>query len=110
MHRGDIRQVLDTKWKLLDSQVANGKDKYGLSQQDFYQMYAYGQKYQAGRGDMMLIYPRHTKFTDPLPCFYFDENFRLWAVPFCIEHDQLATGEWSEAFPSLAYRDCEDNN
>ena len=35
--------VLDTKWKLLDGLKANGSDKYGLSQGDFYQLQAYGQ-------------------------------------------------------------------
>ena len=37
------RCVLDTKWKLLDS--SQRADKYGLSQSDFYQLFAYGQKY-----------------------------------------------------------------
>lgn len=99
--RGDITQVLDTKWKLLDSQAANGKEKYGLSQQDFYQMYAYGQKYQAGTGDMMLIYPRHSRFSAPLSRFDFDEHLRLWVVPFCIETDQLICGDWVPAFDAL---------
>ena len=36
------RLVLDTKWKLLDSTKANGSEKYGLSQADFYQLDANG--------------------------------------------------------------------
>jgi 5-methylcytosine-specific restriction enzyme subunit McrC len=42
--------VLDTKWKLLDGLKANGTDKYGLSQSDFYQLQAYGQSYLDGQG------------------------------------------------------------
>jgi 5-methylcytosine-specific restriction enzyme subunit McrC len=37
-------------------------------------MFAYGQKYLHGKGDMMLIYPRH-RFETPLPVFRFDEEF-----------------------------------
>ena len=49
--------VMDTKWKLLDSRKNNGTDKLGLSQADFYQMFAYGHKYLQGSGDIVLIYP-----------------------------------------------------
>ena len=42
--------VLDTKWKLVDGLKANGTDKYGLSQSDFYQLQAYGQSYLDGQG------------------------------------------------------------
>jgi 5-methylcytosine-specific restriction enzyme subunit McrC len=101
LYREGARQVLDTKWKLLDMHSGNSKDKYGLSQQDFYQLFAYGHKYQAGVGDMMLIYPRHSRFTDSLPCFHFDEHLRLWVVPFCIEQDRLIRGEWGPAFEVL---------
>ena len=38
--QGAQRWVLDTKWKLLDE--ADRRGKYGLSQSDFYQLYAYG--------------------------------------------------------------------
>ncbi len=48
---GDTAFVLDTKWKLLNINIAN----YGISQADMYQMYAYGKKYKADK--VMLIYP-----------------------------------------------------
>lgn len=99
--RDSIKQVLDTKWKLLSEVAATSEAKYRLSQQDFYQLFAYGQKYQQGRGDMMLIYPRHTDFTQPLPCFHFDSELRLWVVPFCTEQDKLLAGEWQGMFPAL---------
>lgn len=90
--------VLDAKWKLLDTQLANSTDKYGISQSDLYQMFAYGQKYLQGRGNMMLIYPRHPEFAAPLPPFHFDSQLALWCVPFDVEHGVLVGGEWQHYF------------
>lgn len=83
--------VLDTKWKLLDGLKANGTDKYGLSQADFYQLQAYGLSYLDGAGDVVLIYPRTDAFADPLPVFNFPKTrgMRLWVLPFCFEKRQL---------------------
>lgn len=56
IHDGErVLQVLDTKWKLLNGEKTSGSDKYQLSQADFYQLYAYGQHYLNGRGDVVLI-------------------------------------------------------
>jgi 5-methylcytosine-specific restriction enzyme subunit McrC len=44
--------VLDTKWKLLNSDEPYN---YGISQSDLYQMYAYAKKYEAH--SIILIYP-----------------------------------------------------
>ena len=83
--------VLDTKWKLLDGLKANGTDKYGLSQGDFYQLQAYGLSYLDGAGDVVLIYPRTDAFTDPLPVFDFPKTsgMRLWVLPFCLKERRL---------------------
>ena len=83
--------VLDTKWKLLDSLKANGTDKYGLSQGDFYQLQAYGQSYLYGQGDVVLIYPKTAAFEQPLPVFKFtkSDELRLWVLPFCLDSRQL---------------------
>ena len=43
--------VMDTKWKVLDS----NKQYYGIKQSDMYQMYAYMRKY--GAENVTLIYP-----------------------------------------------------
>jgi 5-methylcytosine-specific restriction enzyme subunit McrC len=85
------RLVLDTKWKLIDGAKANGTDKYGLSQGDFYQLYAYGQAYLDGEGDVVLIYPKTDAFDRPLPVFYFPKSrgLRLWVLPFCLLRCQL---------------------
>lgn len=86
--------VLDAKWKLLDSRADDSLRKYGISQTDLYQMFAYGQKYLHGKGNMMLIYPRHQCFATPLPVFRFDEDLSLWCVPFDLESAELVKGEW----------------
>lgn len=79
--------VLDTKWKLLDAGKSDGSEKYGLSQSDFYQVYAYGQYYLGGQGDVGLIYPRTEAFSAPLEVFTFPQSvgLRLWVLPFCLE-------------------------
>ena len=79
--------VLDTKWKLLDSLNSNRKDKYGLSQSDFYQLQAYGLSYLDGKGDIFLIYPKTDTFQQPLPVFEFPKisALRLWVLPFCLK-------------------------
>lgn len=87
IERADERWILDTKWKLLDAQ--NKGEKYGLSQADFYQLYAYGKKYLSGAGQMMLIYPKRKSFYKPLPVFDFGDGLSLWAVPFDLERGQL---------------------
>ncbi|WP_220719117.1 McrC family protein [Agarivorans litoreus] len=78
--------VLDTKWKVLDQSKDNGSDKYGLSQADFYQMFAYGQKYLNGQGNMFLIYPANDKFQTPIEqSFKFSAQLTLWVVPFYLD-------------------------
>ncbi|OOQ44575.1 2-keto-D-gluconate dehydrogenase [Pseudomonas fluorescens] len=84
--------VLDTKWKLLDGSKANGTDKYGLAQADFYQLHAYGQGYLGGKGDVVLIYPKTENFKHPLPVFDFHQKrgLSLWVLPFCLKTKTLA--------------------
>ena len=85
------RLVLDTKWKLINSQLATGSDKYGLNQGDFYQLHAYGQYYLDGQGDVVLIYPKTESFAKPLPVFEFPKanGLRLWVLPFCLRDKRL---------------------
>jgi 5-methylcytosine-specific restriction enzyme subunit McrC len=83
--------VLDVKWKRLDAAKDNGKDKYQLSQSDFYQMYAYGHHYLDGQGAIVLIYPKTDAFAKPLPFFDFPKTagMRLWVLPFCLDTRKL---------------------
>ena len=84
---GSRRWVLDTKWKLLDA--GNRKDKYGLSQGDFYQLFAYGQKYLNGSGSLALIYPRTKAFSAALDRFDFGGGLRLEVLPFDLDREEL---------------------
>lgn len=83
------RSVLDTKWKIIDESAGSTRDKYGLNQADFYQMFAYGQRYMNNTGDMFLIYPGSLRFTGQLEPFHFSEALRLWAIPFDLATDTL---------------------
>lgn len=75
--------VLDTKWKRINPEST---DKFDLSQADFYQMFAYGQKYLEAKGTLILIYPQTVSFQKPLEGhFAFSESLRLWVLPFKID-------------------------
>ncbi|RXJ71673.1 restriction endonuclease [Veronia nyctiphanis] len=72
--------ILDTKWKRIDSKSINNFD---LSQADFYQMFAYGQKYLSGSGNLALLYPKTELFSKPIKgCFKFSDKLSLWVLPF----------------------------
>ena len=81
-HDGE-RVILDTKWKRLNA-GARAK-KYGISQADFYQLFAYGHKYippGQEHKELVLIYPKTATFEAPLPPFTFAPGMRLWVLPF----------------------------
>jgi 5-methylcytosine-specific restriction enzyme subunit McrC len=93
MHGVD-RWVMDCKWKRVDGTLRaygddEGVQKYGLSQSDFYQLFAYGQKYLNGKGEMVLIYPQTAKFSAPLPVFHFSKDLWLWVLPFDLNEGML---------------------
>ncbi|WON75128.1 McrC family protein [Nitrosospira sp. Is2] len=87
LSRQGQRWVLDTKWKLLHT--LDRANHYGLSQSDFYQLFAYGQKHLGGKGDVILIYPKTSEFFAPLPPFHFSDSLRLWVLPFDLHEKQL---------------------
>ena len=89
---GKIATLLDTKWKSLNM---NPQDNYGLAQSDFYQLFAYGQKYMNGQGDMGLVYPKTESFSGALPCFNYSEELRLWVLAFDLFKEELV---WDEDF------------
>jgi len=60
--RNDTTQrtiIIDTKWKIL---INSSVKKYGISQSDMYQMYAYAKKYHTD--EIWLMYPITDEFTD----------------------------------------------
>lgn len=91
---GVDRWIMDCKWKRIEGTSRKygddeGVRKYGLSQNDFYQLFAYGQKYLNGTGDLVLIYPRTAKFSVPLPVFHFSDDLCLWVLPFDLNEGML---------------------
>lgn len=86
-------QICDAKWKIISSEDG-GIKKAGLSQSDFYQMYAYGMKYLNGKGDIFLIYPAHEGFKKPYQSsFMLNSELRLWVVPFDLKNSIQDSGE-----------------
>jgi 5-methylcytosine-specific restriction enzyme subunit McrC len=84
--------VMDAKWKLLDT--SDRSSKYGLNQADFYQLFAYGQTYLKGTGQMVLIYPKTERFPTALnEPFIFSDQLKLWILPFDLEQGKLLGGE-----------------
>ena len=98
-----ISLVLDTKWKLLSA--VDTENKFGLSQNDFYQLFAYGHKYLKGKGEMLLIYPHTKTFPDLRHPFVFSPDLRLWVVSFDLENDKMQWPDhWYELiFTTLSY-------
>ena len=85
--------VVDAKWKLLDA--ADTAHNYGLSQSDFYQLFAYGKRYLSGVGQLVLIYPATETFKAPLERFDMQDGLWLDAVPLDLESGCIA----GEALP-----------
>jgi len=79
--------VIDTKWKLLDESQGNTKQKYGLSQNDMYQLFAYGEKYLCGEGELYLVYPKYSYFTNSTLEFEFNEKLKLKVVGYDLVDD-----------------------
>ena len=76
IERGQLRFVLDAKWKHLDPAAPN----HGVSQDDAYQLFAYGKRYACRR--VVLIYPRTTAFREA-PVFRFvDDRLEMACFPF----------------------------
>lgn len=78
--------LLDVKWKKLSGDRSNN---FGISQQDFYQLFAYGHKYLKGEGDLALIYPLHSGFPSISEPFIFSDALRLWILPFDLNTDKV---------------------
>lgn len=98
IYKGNVCQViLDTKWKFINQENANSRDKYGICQADLYQMHAYGNKYLGNKGKLILIYPKHQKLADHLPQFNYSEELSLLVLPFDLEVGLLVGQEHLEA-------------
>lgn len=85
---GEQTFVVDAKWKLLDE--ADAARNYGLSQSDFYQLFAYGRRYLGGAGQLVLVFPRCDTFGGPLARFDLEDGLWLDAVPMDLQSGCLA--------------------
>ena len=81
--------IADTKWKLLDEK----SKRYGLSQSDLYQLYAYGKKYK-NREKLFLIYPKSEGFTtSKIEPLQYEANMPLKLLCFDCDKDEIV-GNW----------------
>ncbi len=84
---GSTDLIIDTKYKLLGK--GKSEKKYGVSQSDMYQMFAYAQKYNCPR--VVLLYPHHEKLKTEAglqKTFYFDkgknQRVEVWSVDLAL--------------------------
>jgi 5-methylcytosine-specific restriction enzyme subunit McrC len=106
---GSQKWTLDIKWKRLDATLADGTNKYGLSQADFYQIYAYGHRYQNATGNLFLIYPRTSDFPLALPEFKFVEGMTLHVLPFDLDSGRIVGATLAMRLHQDAARQCGEN-
>ena len=77
IERKRVRFVLDAKWKRLDIGVPN----HGVSQDDAYQLFAYGKRYDCGR--VVLVYPRTKAFRETFVFRFLDGgDLEMACFPF----------------------------
>lgn len=88
---GEESWVLDAKWKLLHGRR---KSVYGLDQDDFYQMLAYGHAYLKGAGEMFLLYPKVGEAPARIGPFALSESLRVTALTVDLERDRIV-GLWA---------------
>ncbi|MEZ8349076.1 McrC family protein [Vibrio splendidus] len=98
----DPLYVADTKWKRINEKQATAKQKYGISQSDMYQMFAYGHKYLGGSGVVYLIYPAYEHFNESLPPFRFDKNLSVRVVPYDLTNDECELLDIEMLLPELS--------
>ncbi len=76
----DNKVIIDTKWKILNSE----NKKYDIKEADIYQMHAYGTKYSREKEipRLALIYPINPNFQEKLMQFRYGEDMYLDVIPF----------------------------
>ena len=78
-----INIILDTKWKRL---VNDYNLNYGISQQDMYQMFAYGHKYNCQ--NIWLIYPKNIDMKERIQKFESNCNgLKISVSVYCLDLD-----------------------
>ena len=86
--RGQVRFILDAKWKHLDP----GAPNHGVSQDDAYQLFAYGKRYGCRR--VVLVYPRAPAFRETIVFrFADDHHLEMACFPFDVDDSAGAVGQ-----------------
>ena len=84
---GQVRFILDAKWKRLDP----GEPNQGVGQDDAYQLFAYGRTYGCRR--VVLIYPKTAAFRETTVFrFVDDHDLDLACLPFDVEDSAATVG------------------
>ncbi len=87
MEHGQVRFVLDAKWKRLDRDAAN----HGVSQDDAYQLFAYGMRYGCRR--VVLVFPRTKEFHETLHFRFVNERgLEMACFPFKVTDPAQTVG------------------
>jgi 5-methylcytosine-specific restriction enzyme subunit McrC len=77
----DFELIMDTKWKILNSESR----KYDIKESDIYQMNAYGSRYSSNqliKPRLALIYPKNPNFQEKLLQFRYGDDMYLDVIPF----------------------------
>ncbi len=77
MSVGKVKFILDAKWKRIKEDDSDRR--HGISQEDMYQLFAYGRKY--GCKLVALVYPKTKDFGNAL-LYRFDKELSLVCFPF----------------------------
>ena len=93
--------ILDTKWKRL---VNNSSVNYNIAQQDMYQMFAYGHKYDCRT--IWLIYPRTEDMNGEIQTFiskykYKDDDNNMCVTAYCLDLKKATKEGLSSLLTSL---------
>lgn len=87
LENGNVRFILDAKWKRLSLSDSN----YGVQQSDAYQIFAYGKRYGCRR--VVLVYPRTDEFRETLNFRFTESNgLELVCFPFNVAAPAEAVG------------------
>ena len=81
---GQVRFILDSKWKRIDPGARN----YGVSQADAYQLFAYGKRYGCRR--VVLLYPKTAVFHETVQFRFADNDLALACFPFDVAAPEAA--------------------
>ena len=88
IEHGKVRFVLDAKWKRLDPEAPNN----GVSQDDAYQLFAYGKRYGCRR--VVLVYPKTRAFPETIHFrFHNGRDLEMDCFPFDVGDGARSVGE-----------------